>query len=61
MQTIVQVSLDLRSIPEALDLAHIAVEAGVDWLEAGTPLILSEGKHGVRALDPFFFAESLSL
>src|SRR5690242_315338 len=36
MQTMVQVSLDLRSIPEALDLAHIAVEAGVDWLEAGT-------------------------
>src|SRR5689334_25286583 len=49
MQTIVQVSLDLRSIPEALALAHIAVAAGVDWLEAGTPLVLSEGRHGVSA------------
>src|SRR5436305_13512429 len=26
------------------------MRAGVDWLEAGTPLILSEGLHGVRAL-----------
>ena len=24
--------------------------AGVDWLEAGTPLIIAEGMHGVRAL-----------
>jgi 3-hexulose-6-phosphate synthase/6-phospho-3-hexuloisomerase len=54
MQTIVQVSLDLRSIPEALDLAHIAVDAGVDWLEAGTPLIISEGRHAVRALREAF-------
>jgi 3-hexulose-6-phosphate synthase len=54
MQTIVQVSLDLRSIPEALALAHIAVAAGVDWLEAGTPLILSEGRHGVSALRDAF-------
>ena len=26
------------------------MRAGVDWLEAGTPLILAEGMHGVRAL-----------
>ncbi|MBV9469745.1 MAG: orotidine 5'-phosphate decarboxylase, partial [Abitibacteriaceae bacterium] len=50
MQPIVQVSLDLTSIEEALDTAHTAVRAGVDWLEAGTPLILAEGLHGVRAL-----------
>lgn len=47
---IVQVSLDLTSIEEALHVADIAVRAGVDWLEAGTPLILAEGLHGVRAL-----------
>jgi 3-hexulose-6-phosphate synthase/6-phospho-3-hexuloisomerase len=47
---IVQISLDLTDINEALDTARIAVEAGVDWLEAGTPLILAEGLHGVRAL-----------
>jgi len=31
-------------------MAHTAVEAGVDWIEAGTPLILAEGLHGVRTL-----------
>lgn len=50
MQTIVQISLDLTSIPEALEMAHLARRAGVDWLEAGTPLIIAEGMHGVRAL-----------
>ena len=32
---IVQLSLDLTSLDEAIDTAAIAVEAGVDWLEAG--------------------------
>lgn len=50
MNTIVQISLDLISIPEALDTARIATLAGVDWLEAGTPLIIAEGMNGVRAL-----------
>ena len=47
---IVQISLDVTSLDEALETAAIAVEAGVDWLEAGTPLILAEGTRGVRAL-----------
>jgi 3-hexulose-6-phosphate synthase len=47
---IVQISLDLTDIKEAIETARIAVESGVDWLEAGTPLILAEGLHGVRAL-----------
>ena len=50
MQPIVQISLDLTSIEEAIETAHLAIRAGVDWLEAGTPLILAEGLHGVRAL-----------
>jgi 3-hexulose-6-phosphate synthase len=50
MKTIVQISLDLINIPEALKTAHLATRAGVDWLEAGTPLIIAEGMHGVRAL-----------
>jgi len=50
MKTIVQISLDLIDIPEALATAHMALRAGVDWLEAGTPLIIAEGMHGVRAL-----------
>ncbi|HEY3137592.1 MAG TPA: orotidine 5'-phosphate decarboxylase / HUMPS family protein [Blastocatellia bacterium] len=47
---VVQISLDLTSIEEAVETARVAVEAGVDWLEAGTPLILAEGLRGVRAL-----------
>ncbi len=50
MKPIVQISLDLISIPEALQTAHMAIRAGVDWLEAGTPLIIAEGMNGVRAL-----------
>jgi 3-hexulose-6-phosphate synthase/6-phospho-3-hexuloisomerase len=50
MEPIVQISLDLTDIKEAIETARIAIEAGVDWLEAGTPLILAEGLHGVRAL-----------
>lgn len=50
MKTIVQISLDITNIPEALETAHMALRAGVDWLEVGTPLIIAEGMHGVRAL-----------
>ena len=50
MQATVQISLDVLSIDEALSTAELAVRCGVDWLEAGTPLILAEGMHGVRAL-----------
>ena len=50
----VQVSLDLTTVEEALHVAEIAVRAGVDWLEAGTPLILAEGLRGVRALREHF-------
>ena len=50
MNTVVQISLDLTSIPEAIETARLAVRCGVDWLEAGTPLIVAEGMNGVRAL-----------
>jgi len=50
VRTVVQISLDLTSIEEAIETAEMALRAGVDWLEAGTPLILAEGLHGVRAL-----------
>ncbi len=54
MKPIVQISLDLTNIHEALETAAIAMKAGVDWLEAGTPLILAEGLHGVRKLREAF-------
>jgi len=47
---IVQISLDLTSLDEALETAAIAVDAGVDWLEAGTPLLLAEGLRAVEQL-----------
>ena len=47
---IVQLSLDLIDMDEALETAAVGVEAGVDWLEAGTPLLLAEGLHAVEKL-----------
>jgi 3-hexulose-6-phosphate synthase/6-phospho-3-hexuloisomerase len=54
MKPIVQISLDLTDIDEALETAAMALRAGVDWLEAGTPLLLAEGLHGVRKLREAF-------
>jgi 3-hexulose-6-phosphate synthase/6-phospho-3-hexuloisomerase len=50
MKTIVQISLDLTNIDEAIETARMAMRVGVDWLEAGTPLILAEGLRSVQAL-----------
>lgn len=58
-RTTVQVSLDLTSIDEALAVAEVAVRAGVDWLEAGTPLILAEGTRAIQALHTTFPAHPI--
>ena len=50
MQATVQLSLDLIDLNEALATAAIALRAGVDWLEVGTPLIIAAGMRGVREL-----------
>ncbi len=50
MKPIVQISLDVTTIAEAVETAEMALLAGVDWLEVGTPLVIAEGMHGVRAL-----------
>ncbi len=50
MRTIVQISLDVVTIDEAVSTAAMSLRAGVDWLEVGTPLIIAEGMNGVRAL-----------
>ncbi|HVX28294.1 MAG TPA: orotidine 5'-phosphate decarboxylase / HUMPS family protein [Parafilimonas sp.] len=50
MKPIVQISLDLTNIDETLETAAMALRAGVDWLEAGTPLILAEGCHAIKRL-----------
>jgi len=46
---IIQISIDVTDLDESMQLARAAVRAGVDWLEAGTPLILAEGMRGVQA------------
>ncbi|KAA0007581.1 MAG: DUF561 domain-containing protein [Thermoplasmata archaeon] len=50
MKPILQVALDLINGHRALQIAKEAIEGGADWLEAGTPLIKSEGLEIVRKL-----------
>ncbi len=50
MAPILQLALDFVDLHRALRVAELAVPAGVDWLEAGTPLIKSEGLDAVREL-----------
>jgi 3-hexulose-6-phosphate synthase/6-phospho-3-hexuloisomerase len=50
MQATVQLSLDLIDLNEAVATAEMALRAGVDWLEAGTPLLIAEGTRAVREL-----------
>lgn len=50
MKPTVQISLDLTHLDDALATAELALKAGVDWLEAGTPLILAEGLRCIRGL-----------
>jgi 3-hexulose-6-phosphate synthase/6-phospho-3-hexuloisomerase len=45
-----QVALDLLEIDRAVEIAEEAVRGGADWIEAGTPLIKSEGMQAVRTL-----------
>ncbi len=47
---VLQVALDFVDTDRAMKCAREAVEGGADWLEAGTPLIKSEGVAAVRAL-----------
>ncbi len=47
---ILQVALDFVNLRRAVNVAKEAVEAGIDWIEAGTPLIKSEGLDSVRTL-----------
>lgn len=51
---VLQVALDLLELDRALAIAKEAVLGGADWIEAGTPLIKSEGMAAVRALSRQF-------
>jgi 3-hexulose-6-phosphate synthase/6-phospho-3-hexuloisomerase len=50
----VQIALDLMNIDRAIEIAQEAVAGGVTWIEAGTPLIKSEGMNAVRKLRKAF-------
>ncbi len=47
---IIQIALDYATIEEAISMAEIGIKAGVDWLEVGTPLIVSQGVNTIGQL-----------
>lgn len=53
-RSVLQVALDLVELDRAIAIAGEAVLGGADWLEAGTPLIKSEGIRAVSALKSAF-------
>ena len=59
MKPILQVALDLLNEHRALAIAKDSVKGGADWLEAGTPLIKSEGMEVVRKLKETFPKKTL--
>src|SRR3989475_4867667 len=54
MEPVLQVGLGHMHLKRALLAAKEAVDGGADWLEAGTPLIKSEGIDVVRQLKKSF-------
>lgn len=50
MKPVLQVALDMMHLKRAIEIGKEAVEGGADWIEAGTPLIKSEGAECLRAL-----------
>ena len=51
---VIQLAIDLFTVDEALRLAEVGVKAGVDWLEAGTPLIVRRGADAIGAISHTF-------
>ena len=51
---VLQVALDFENLTRAVQAAKEAVAGGADWVEAGTPLIKSEGLEAVRELKRSF-------
>ncbi len=54
MNPILQVALDFINAHRAIQIAKESVQGGAEWLEAGTPLIKSEGIAIVRTLRETF-------
>ncbi len=47
---LLQVALDLMHLSRSVQIAREAIQGGADWIEAGTPLIKSEGMDAIRKL-----------
>lgn len=54
MRPILQVALDEVELRRAVEIAREAIAGGADYVEAGTPLIKSEGMNAVRTLKKEF-------
>ena len=59
MKPVLQVALDLMHVKRALEIARESLEGGADWIEAGTPLIKSEGAECLRSLKREFPGRTL--
>src|SRR5881409_1601557 len=59
MDPVLQVALDFMHAKRAIQAAKEAVEGGADWIEAGTPLIKSEGVEVLRELRRTFPGRTL--
>jgi 3-keto-L-gulonate-6-phosphate decarboxylase len=51
---IIQLAIDVPDIDAALRLAEMGATVGVDWLEAGTPLIVRRGADAIGAIAKAF-------
>jgi 3-hexulose-6-phosphate synthase/6-phospho-3-hexuloisomerase len=49
-KAVLQVALDILELKRALQIAQESLDGGADWIEAGTPLIKSEGMAAIRSM-----------
>jgi 3-hexulose-6-phosphate synthase/6-phospho-3-hexuloisomerase len=49
-KAVLQVALDILELKRALQIAQESLDGGADWIEAGTPLIKSEGMQVIRSM-----------
>jgi 3-hexulose-6-phosphate synthase/6-phospho-3-hexuloisomerase len=54
MKVVLQVALDLLNAHRAIEIAKKSCEGGAEWIEAGTPVINSEGMEIIRQLREIF-------
>jgi 3-hexulose-6-phosphate synthase len=54
MPILIQIALDFPTTDQAIACARLGIQAGVDILEAGTPLIINQGASSIGALKKAF-------